>query len=96
MRTPRSGWRAWHGACVSLSYHPTIDEETKMNKPESKQIRPVMFVLRKLHRGCWVVACDGRWIAGAVLSSLPAAAAYAGEIAAASGWQNFLLTVVSR
>jgi hypothetical protein len=43
-----------------------------------------------------VVACDGRWIAGAVLSSLPAAAAYAGEIAAASGWQNFLLTVVAR
>jgi len=67
-----------------------------MNKRESKQTRPVMFVLRKLHRGCWVIACDGRWIAGAVLSSLPAAAAYAGEIAAASGLQNFLLTVVSR
>ena len=42
------------------------------------------------------VSGDGRWIAGAVLSSLPAAAAYAGELAAASGWQNFLLTVVSR
>jgi hypothetical protein len=79
-----------------MSHHPTSDEETKMSKRESKQTRPVMFVLRKLHRGCWVIACDGRWIAGAVLSSLPAAAAYAGEIAAASGWQNFLLTVVSR
>lgn len=65
-----------------------------MSKPGKNPARPVMFVLRKLHRGCWVVACDGRWIAGAVLSSLPAAAAYAGEIAAASGWHQFLMTVV--
>lgn len=58
-------------------------------------VKPVHFVLRQLHRGCWVVACEGRWIAGAVLSSLPAAAAYAGEIARASGWPNFLLSVAS-
>lgn len=56
-------------------------------------IKPVHFVIRQLHRGCWVVACEGRWIAGAVLSSLPAAAAYAGEIAAASGWPKLLVTV---
>lgn len=55
--------------------------------------RPVHFVIRKLHRGCWVVACEGRLIAGAVLSSLPAAAAYAGEIAQASGWSNVLFSV---
>jgi len=57
--------------------------------------RPVHFVIRQLHRGCWVVACEGRWIAGAVLSSLPAAAAYAGEIARASGWPNFLMSVAA-
>lgn len=55
--------------------------------------RPVHFVIRKLHRGCWVVACEGRLIAGAVLSSLPAAAAYAGEVAQASGWSNVLFSV---
>jgi hypothetical protein len=67
-----------------------------MRKRQTDKARPVNFILHKLHRGCWVIACDGRWIAGAVLSSLPAAAAYAGEIAAASGFQNFLLTVVAR
>lgn len=60
-----------------------------------RAVRPVHFVVRQLHRGCWVVACEGRWIAGAVLSSLPAAAAYAGEIARASGWPNFLLSVAA-
>jgi len=60
-----------------------------------RAVRPVHFVVRRLHRGCWVVACEGRWIAGAVLSSLPAAAAYAGEIARASGWSNFLLSVAA-
>jgi len=67
-----------------------------MRNHPSRQTRPVNFVLRKLHNGCWVVACDGRWIAGAILSSLPAAAAYAAAIATASGWHNFLLTVVAR
>jgi hypothetical protein len=67
-----------------------------MRRHESKQARPVNFVLRRLHRECWVVACDGRWIAGAVLSSLPAAVGYAAAIAAASGWHNFFLTVVAR
>lgn len=65
-----------------------------MSKHEN-QARPVNFILRQLHKGCWVVGCEGRWIAGAVLSSLPAAAAYAADIAAASGWKNSLLTVVA-
>lgn len=62
---------------------------------QRRRVRPVHFIVRQLGRSSWVVACDGRWIAGAVLSSLPAAAAYAGEIAAASGWTNILLRVVS-
>jgi hypothetical protein len=66
-----------------------------MHKRHTDKVRPVQFILHKLHRGCWIVACDGKWIAGAVLSSLPAAAAYAGEIAAASGWHNFLMKVAS-
>lgn len=52
------------------------------------------FILAQLGRGCWVVGYQGRFIAGAVLSSLPAAAAYAADIAHAFGRHNFLLTVV--
>ena len=52
------------------------------------------FILAQLGRGCWVVGYQGRFIAGAVLGSLPAAAAYAADIAHAFGRHNFLLTVV--
>lgn len=53
-----------------------------------------VFTLARLGKGCWVVGYQGRLIAGAVLSSLPAAAAYAADLAHAFGRQNFLLTVV--
>ena len=52
------------------------------------------FLLAQLGKGCWVVGYQGKMIAGAVLSSLPAAAAYASELAHAFGSHNFLLTVV--
>ena len=52
------------------------------------------FILARLGKGCWVVAYQGRVIGGAVLSSVPAAAAYAADIAHAVGRHNFLLTVV--
>lgn len=52
------------------------------------------FLLARLGKGCWVVGYQGRVIAGAVLSSLPAAAAYAADLAHAFGSHNFLLTVV--
>jgi hypothetical protein len=52
------------------------------------------FILAQLGRGSWVVGYQGRFIAGAVLSSLPAAVAYAADIAHAFGRHNFLLTVV--
>jgi hypothetical protein len=52
------------------------------------------FLLAQLGKGCWVVGYQGRVIAGAVLSSLPAAAAYASDLAHAFGSHNFLLTVV--
>lgn len=52
------------------------------------------FVLARLDKGCWVVGYQGRMIAGAVLSSLPAAAAYAADLAHAFGRHDFLLTVV--
>ncbi len=52
------------------------------------------FLLARLGKGCWVVGYQGRVIAGAVLSTLPAAAAYAADLAHALGSQNFLLTVV--
>jgi hypothetical protein len=52
------------------------------------------FLLARLGKGCWVVGYQGQVIAGAVLSSLPAAAAYAADLAHAFGSHNFLLTVV--
>ena len=52
------------------------------------------FILAQLGKGCWVVGHQGRFIAGAVLSSLPAAAAYAAELASAFGRHKFFLTVV--
>lgn len=64
-------------------------------KSDRKQTsRRAEFVLARLGKGCWVVAYQGRLIGGAVLSSLPAAAAYAADIAHAFGAHNFLLTVV--
>ena len=70
-----------------------------MKRAESKiekktRSRRAEFVLARLGKGCWVVAYQGRLIGGAVLSSLPAAAAYAADIAHAFGAHNFLLTVV--
>ncbi|MGH6623544.1 MAG: hypothetical protein ACREBN_06205 [Burkholderiaceae bacterium] len=56
--------------------------------------RKADFLLARLGKGCWVVAYQGKLIGGAVLSSLPAAAAYASNIAHAFGRQDFLLTVV--
>jgi hypothetical protein len=63
---------------------------------KSKKARPARaeFILARLGKGCWVVGYQGRVIGGAVLSSLPAAAAYAADIAHAVGLHNFLLTVV--
>ncbi|HVG03798.1 MAG TPA: hypothetical protein VM937_02545 [Burkholderiaceae bacterium] len=52
------------------------------------------FLLAQLGKSCWVVGYQGRVIAGAVLTSLPAAAAYAADLAHAFGVHNFLLTVV--
>lgn len=66
-----------------------------MSKSQKKaRVRPTEFVLARLGKGCWVVGYQGRLIGGAVLSSLPAAAAYAADIAHAFGRHNFLLTVI--
>lgn len=61
---------------------------------KTARTRPAQFVLAQLGKGCWVVGYQGRLIGGAVLSSLPAAAAYAADIAHAIGRHNFLLSVV--
>jgi hypothetical protein len=65
-----------------------------MKSERKSRVRRAEFVLARLGKGCWVVAYQGRLIGGAVLSSLPAAAAYAADIAHAFGRHNFLLTVV--
>ena len=65
-----------------------------MKSQEKKRGARAEFVLARLGKGCWVVGYQGRLIGGAVLSSLPAAAAYAADIAHAFGSHNFLLTVV--
>ncbi len=65
-----------------------------MKNKRSGRERGAEFILAQLGKGCWVVGYQGRIIAGAVLSSLPAAAAYAADIAHAFGRQDFLLTVI--
>jgi hypothetical protein len=64
------------------------------NGDRKSRSRRAEFVLARLGKGCWVVAYQGRLIGGAVLSSLPAAAAYAADIAHAFGAHNFMLSVV--
>ena len=64
-----------------------------MKSKRSDREKGAEFVLAQLGRGCWIVGYQGRFIAGAVLSSLPAAAAYAADIASAFGRHNLLLTV---
>ena len=68
--------------------------KTRVKKLPAQKPNSNEFLLAKLGKGCWVVGYQGRVIAGAVLSSLPAAAAYAAELAHAFGTHNFLLTVV--
>ncbi len=53
------------------------------------------FQLAELGRNCWLIACNGRPIAGAVLSSFRAAADYAAALAEASGAAMFRMTVTS-
>jgi hypothetical protein len=78
--------------------HPSLTQRnqrrTKMNEQNRKQKGAAEFILAQLGKGCWIVGYQGRFIAGAVLSSLPAAAAYAADLAHAIGRHNFLLTVV--
>ncbi len=66
----------------------------KARRPSKKNSGRNEFLLARLGKGCWVVGYQGRVIAGAVLTSLPAAAAYAADLAHAFGAHNFLLTVV--
>ena len=65
-----------------------------MKAEKKARSKPAEFVLAQLGKGCWVVGYQGRLIGGAVLSSLPAAAAYAADIAHAFGRHNFLLSVI--
>lgn len=61
---------------------------------QQSKTRADEFLLAQLGKGCWVVGYQGKVIAGAVLGSLPAAAAYASDLAHALGSHSFLLTVV--
>lgn len=67
--------------------------KARVAKASEGKARSNEFLLAKLGKSCWVVAYQGRMIAGAVLTSLPAAAAYASDLANAFGIHKFLLTV---
>jgi hypothetical protein len=53
------------------------------------------FVLTQVGARCWLVACNGRLIAGALLSSLRAATEYAAAIAEGSGRTRFHMRVMA-
>ena len=69
-------------------------QATKVKKSDKPHSSRNEFLLARLGKSCWVVGYQGKVIAGAVLTSLPAAAAYAADLAHAFGVHNFLLTVV--
>lgn len=75
----------------ALASYSTLASYSKngVSKPGNNE-----FLLARLGKSCWVVGYQGRMIAGAVLTSLPAAAAYAADLAHALGTSNFFLTVV--
>ncbi|HUL67156.1 MAG TPA: hypothetical protein VLW55_21350 [Burkholderiaceae bacterium] len=52
------------------------------------------FILAQVGARCWLVACNGRVIAGALLSSLRAAIEYATAVAEGGGQGHFYLRVV--
>jgi len=52
------------------------------------------FVLAQVGTRCWLVACNGRVIAGALLSSLRAATEYARALAEGNGHARFHLRVL--
>jgi hypothetical protein len=52
------------------------------------------FILAQVGASCWLVACNGRLIAGALLSSLRAAIEYASAVAEGSGHGRFHVRVV--
>lgn len=53
------------------------------------------FVLTQVGNRCWLVACNGRLIVGALLSSLRAAIEYASAVAEGNGRRRFHLRVVA-
>lgn len=53
------------------------------------------FVLTQVGQRCWLVACNGRLIAGALLSSLRSAIEYATALAEGSGQRRFHLRVLA-
>lgn len=99
-------YATWHGRCAnsfvrglsgpaSIHDHAGITMTREVAKKRNNgQSAPSEFILARLGKQCWVVGYQGKLIAGAVLTSLPAAAIYASDIAHAFGRHNFLLTVV--
>jgi len=52
------------------------------------------FILAQVGTRCWLVACNGRLITGALMSSLRAAIEYATAVAEGSGHARFHLRVI--
>lgn len=68
-----------------------------MPRPSANNERPDRcdeFVLAQVGARCWLVACNGKLITGALLSSLRAAIDYASALAEGSGGSRFHLRVV--
>lgn len=64
------------------------------HKNRQRRERCDEFVLAQVGARCWLVACNGHLIAGALLSSLRAAIDYATAVAEGSGKPRFHLRVV--
>jgi hypothetical protein len=69
-------------------------KRTTTNTTDRRVEGPDEFILAQVGTRCWLVACNGRVIAGALLSSLRAATDYATAVAEGSGHGRFHLRVV--
>ena len=73
---------------------PNRQRNGARNGNELRSDRFNEFVLAQVSDRCWLVAYNGRLIAGALLSSLRAAIDYAAAVAEGSGRPRFHLRVI--
>jgi len=98
-RVDRLIFQARHLRIPACPQRDAVNQQLKegnmsTQKRDERADRCDEFVLAQIGARCWLVACNGHVIAGALLSSLRAATEYAAAVAEGSGRPRFHLRVV--